>query len=228
MLVALAGHLLGAGQQCLDLAEIDEAVAVVRLLNDAGDDVAHAVLILLKHHVALDLADALQDHLLGGLRGDAAEVLRRCVVGDDPVLGQLVPFDDRLGLVVDRVGIAIGTDVERGALATRALGLGNRDLAHLGRQRVLKQAEGLQLIVVGVDLHDAEVASVAIDLDAGVLALGFGALAIGGAERLLKSDEQHLGVDRLLRLELADCFQNFLAHRDFTSFHMRVDFLTSA
>ena len=144
------------------------------------------------------------------------------------MLGQLVPLDDRLGLVVDGIGIAIGADVERGALAARALGLGNGDLAHLGRQRILKQAEGLQLIVVGVDLHDAEVASVAIDLDAGVLALGFGALAIGGAERLLKSDEQHLGVDRLLRLELADCFQNFLAHRDFTSFHMRVDFLTSA
>ena len=228
MLVALTGHLLGAGQQRLDFAEIDEAVAVVRLLDDAGHDVAHAVLILLEHHVALDLADALQNHLLGGLCGDAAEVLRRRVVRDDAVLGQLVPLDDRLGLVVDRIGITIGADVERGALAARALGLGDRNLAHLGRQRVLQQAEGLELIVIGVDLHDAEVAGVAIDLDTGMLALGFGALAIGGAKRLLESDEQHLGVDRLLRLELADCFQDFLAHRDFTSFHMRVDFLTSA
>ena len=228
MLVALAGHLLGAGQQRLDLAEVDQAVAVVRLLDDAGDDVAHAVLVLLEHHVALDLADPLQDDLLGGLRGDAAEVLRRRVVGDDAVLRQLIPLDDRVGLVVNRVGVAIRTDVERGPLAARALRLGDGDLAHLGRQGVLEQAEGLELLVVGVDLHDAEVTGVAIDLDARVLALRFGGLAIGGAERLLESDEQHLGVDRLLRLELADCFQDFLAHRDFTSFHMRVDFLTSA
>ena len=40
------------------------------------DDVADAVDVLLVHHLALGLADPLQDHLLGGLGGDAAEVVR--------------------------------------------------------------------------------------------------------------------------------------------------------
>ena len=76
VLVALARHLLGAGQQRLDAApEVDERGARVGLLHDAGDDVADAVLVLLEHDLALGLAHALQDDLLGGLRGDAAEVV---------------------------------------------------------------------------------------------------------------------------------------------------------
>ena len=47
LLVALAVHLLGARQEGLDLAEIDEhVVAVARLLDDAGHDLAHAVDVL--------------------------------------------------------------------------------------------------------------------------------------------------------------------------------------
>ena len=80
VVVALAAHLLGAGQQRLHaLAQLDEGVARVGLLDDAGDQLAHAVLVLVEHHVALRLADALEDHLLGGLRRDAAEVLGRHV-----------------------------------------------------------------------------------------------------------------------------------------------------
>jgi hypothetical protein len=60
----------------LDLAEVDEhVVAVARLLDDAGHDLALAVDVLLVHHRALGLADALLDDLLRGLRGDAAEVV---------------------------------------------------------------------------------------------------------------------------------------------------------
>src|SRR5207253_10453635 len=78
LLVAFAVDLLGARQQSLDLAEIDEdVVAVARLLHDAGDDLADAVDVLVVHHPPLLLADALQDDLLRGLRGDAAEVVRR-------------------------------------------------------------------------------------------------------------------------------------------------------
>ena len=51
LLVALAVDLLGARQQRLDLAEVDEhVVAVAGLLDDAGDDLAHAVDVLVVHH----------------------------------------------------------------------------------------------------------------------------------------------------------------------------------
>jgi hypothetical protein len=73
LLVALAVDLLGAREQRLDLAEVDEdVVAVAGLLDDPGHDLGHAVDVLLVHHLALGLADPLQDDLLGGLRGDAA------------------------------------------------------------------------------------------------------------------------------------------------------------
>ena len=75
------------GQQRLDPAEVDERVAGVGLLDDAGDDVADAVLVLLEHHLALGLADPLQDDLLGGLRGDAAEVVLHHV-GDGDLRGR--------------------------------------------------------------------------------------------------------------------------------------------
>ena len=91
VVVALAVDLLGLRQQRLDaLAQLDQRVAGVRLLDDAGDQLADAVAVLLEHHVALRLADALQDDLLGGLRGDAAEALGRVVVGLDlrPVLAR--------------------------------------------------------------------------------------------------------------------------------------------
>ena len=103
MLVALVGDLLGLGQQRLDLAQVEQGVAVVGLLHDAGDDVALAPGVLLVLHVALDLADALQDHLLGGLRGDAPEVVRRVVQLADnlALLVELLPVDTDLA----RVGV---------------------------------------------------------------------------------------------------------------------------
>jgi hypothetical protein len=52
-------------------------------LTDAVDDLAHAVLVLVELLLALHLAHALHDHLLGGLRGDAAEVDRRQRVDDE-------------------------------------------------------------------------------------------------------------------------------------------------
>src|SRR5206468_7125196 len=71
LLVALAVDLFRPRQQRLDLAEVDEhVVAVTRLLDDSGDDFADAVDVLVVHHFALSLADALQDDLLRGLRGD--------------------------------------------------------------------------------------------------------------------------------------------------------------
>ena len=75
VVVALAVDLLGARQQGLDpLAQLDQRVAVVGLLDDPGDQLADAVLELVVHHHPLGLADPLQDDLLGGLGGDPAEV----------------------------------------------------------------------------------------------------------------------------------------------------------
>src|SRR5207302_2358573 len=94
LLVALAVDLLGAREQRLDLAEVDEhVVAVAGLLDDAGHDLADAVDVLVVHHPPLLLANALQDDLLRRLRGDAAEVVRRDVLALDLILGNVGPVD---------------------------------------------------------------------------------------------------------------------------------------
>ena len=133
VVVALAVDLLALGQQRLDaLAQLDERVAGVGLLDDAGDQLADAVAVLLEHHVALGLADPLQDHLLGGLRGDAAEVVRGDVALLDlvAVLLELLRVDlgvlrlDALarlrvdvGLLVDRLADQLGLEVLGDAVA---------------------------------------------------------------------------------------------------------------
>ena len=99
VVVALAVDLLGLRQQRLDpLAQLHERVPRVGLLDDAGDQLADAVAVLLEHHVALGLADPLQDHLLGGLRRDPAEVVRGDVLGLDLVLVLLELLEVDLGL----------------------------------------------------------------------------------------------------------------------------------
>src|ERR1700704_3692391 len=74
--VAVAKHLareqLVAPHDRLAAAEIDHHIAVFDPLDDAVDDVADAVLVLLVLAVALGLAHLLHDHLLGGLGGDAS------------------------------------------------------------------------------------------------------------------------------------------------------------
>ncbi len=106
VLVALVLHLLGLGQQRLDLAQVQQRVALVRLLDDPGDDVALAAGVLLVLHLALRLTDALEDHLLRGLRGDAAEVVRRVV----PLLDDLAFLVELLGDDVDVAGLDVDLD----------------------------------------------------------------------------------------------------------------------
>ena len=123
VVVVLVLHLLGLRQQRLDLAEVEQRVAGVGLLDDAGDDVALAAGVLLVLHLALRLADALEDHLLGGLRGDATEVVGRVVplARDVAVLVELLRDHlDLAGLHVDlderllgRVGHALVRGEER-------------------------------------------------------------------------------------------------------------------
>ncbi len=117
VLVALVGDLFGLGQQCLDLAQVEQGVAVVGLLHDPGDDVTLAAGVLLVLHVPLDLADPLEDHLLGRLGRNAPEVIGRVVpLADDfAVLVELLAVDaDLAGVGIDgddgllgRVGAAL-------------------------------------------------------------------------------------------------------------------------
>ena len=78
-------------------AEIDDDVAVFDALDLAVDDVADAVLVDVILLVALGLADLLHQHLLRGLRGNAAVIERRQRLGD-PVA------DARRGVLLVRLG----------------------------------------------------------------------------------------------------------------------------
>ena len=71
--VALAGHLLADRQHRLGAAQVDDDVAALEAADDAGDELALAVLVLVEDVLALGVAGALDDDLLGGLGGDAAE-----------------------------------------------------------------------------------------------------------------------------------------------------------
>ena len=106
VLVALVGDLLGLGEERLHLPEIEERVPVVRLLDDAGDDVPLAAGVLLVLEVPLDLADALEDHLLGRLGRDPTEVVRGVVqLADDIAL-----FVELLAVDADLPGVGIDRD----------------------------------------------------------------------------------------------------------------------
>src|SRR3546814_13739186 len=74
-------------------------MAAFDALDDTGDDLAGAVLELLILPLALGVADLLEDNLLGGLRGDAAELDRRQRIDDEIA-------DDRAFLKLLRVGEA--------------------------------------------------------------------------------------------------------------------------
>jgi hypothetical protein len=71
------GDLLAHRQQRLGLAvvDLDDDAAALEAADDAGHELALLVLVRVEHVLALGLADALDDHLLGGLGGDAAEAV---------------------------------------------------------------------------------------------------------------------------------------------------------
>ena len=117
VLVALVGHLLGLGQQGLDLAEVEQGVAVVALLDDAGHDVALAPGVLLVLQVPLGLADALQDDLLGRLGGDAAEVVRGVV----PLPHDVAVLVELLAVDPDLTGVGVDGDTASSAASGHAL-----------------------------------------------------------------------------------------------------------
>src|SRR6185369_14165201 len=50
-----------------------DVVALLEATNDAADELALAIFVLVENDVAFGVTHALQQHLLGRLRGDAAE-----------------------------------------------------------------------------------------------------------------------------------------------------------
>ena len=74
--VRLAGNLFAARQQALGLAEADGGGPALEAADGAVDQVALLGVELVEDRVALFLAEVLDQHLLGGLGGDAAEFFR--------------------------------------------------------------------------------------------------------------------------------------------------------
>src|SRR5262245_13246385 len=199
LLVALAVDLLGARQQRLDLAEVDEhVVAVAGLLDDPGHDLGHAVDVLVVHDLALGLADALRDHLLRRLRGDAAEVLRCDVGALDLLVGHVGPVD---------VEVLVGDEHVR---ALAVLGLGLLELGEHALARLLEQP----LLDVGreLDREHAEVALVAVQLDHGMAGRAR-RLLVRREQRVLERRDQRVAFDASVALELVDELDDLPAHR---------------
>ena len=194
VVVALVVDLLGLGQQRLDpLAQLDQRVALVGLLDDPGDQLADPVLVLVVHHLPLGLADPLQDHLLGGLGGDPAEVFGGDVAGRDLVL----VGGDHLRVELGVLGLAhfarLGVDL--GLLL---------QLGRLGQQLLLQLRRQDQF-------EDAEVAGLVVEVDARVFG-GAGSLLVGREEGVLEGVHQLVGGDSLLLLERFDCVDDLFAH----------------
>ena len=108
------------------------SVAALEAAHDAGDDLALAVLELVEDVLALGVADALDDHLLGGLRGDAAEALALLLqleqVAELAVLlpralGVLLAVEDLEDELVAELGLEA---VALGVLARRSRARGRR------------------------------------------------------------------------------------------------------
>jgi hypothetical protein len=117
-----------AAQNGFRAAQIDRDVAEFDALDQTVDDLADAVLVLVELAQTLGLAHALDDHLLGGLCGDAAEIDRR----------------QRIGQIIADLGVGV-----------LALGDFERDFGRVVGHRIGDEAISQQLhfAVVAVDMR---------------------------------------------------------------------------
>ncbi len=148
---SLVGHLLGLGQQRLDLAQVEERVALVALLDDARDDVALAAGVLLVLALTLGLTDALAHDLLGRLRGDAPEVVGRVVARVDPVAFLVDVVGHHLDVTGEGVDLDLGLVARSGhALVGRCERVGERLQQNVDRDALLggEELEGLHHVGV--------------------------------------------------------------------------------
>ena len=133
----LARDLLVAADDALGPAEVDDDMAELDPLDDPGDDLADPVLELLILALALGVADLLEDHLLGGLGSDPAELDRGQRIDDEVadiraglkllrileahlleiILDLFDHLDDAPQAKIAGRGIELGADVVLGAVA---------------------------------------------------------------------------------------------------------------
>ncbi len=83
ILEMLARQRLVAAQNRLGAAQLDRHIAVFDALDDAVGDLADAILIFAELALTLGVAYALDDDLLGHLRGNAAEIDRRQILDQE-------------------------------------------------------------------------------------------------------------------------------------------------
>ena len=138
--VFLRDH-LAALQAPFDAARLDDDVALVQALDGADEDLLAARQEVVEQLLALGVADLLQDHLLGGLRADAADRHR---------------LDRLLDVVVD---LDVGDLLLR--LEQQLLGIGDLQAGLVGHH--VPAAEGLVVAGVAVD-GDADVDLAAVQL----------------------------------------------------------------
>src|SRR4029078_12001634 len=110
--VRFAWPLIAHRQPRLRDPPVDDDVAALEPPHDARDQLALAVLVLVEDVLALGLAHALQDDVLGRLRGDAAEALPGAVELEQlAVLGVLLLRAGLILLVVEDLEEELVADV---------------------------------------------------------------------------------------------------------------------
>ena len=165
--VVLERALLGRGQDRLDvLADVEDDRPRLDPVDGAGDQLALATGELVEDLVALDLADALEDDLLGGLGADPAEDVAVELLGLDEVadlgagLECLGLLDGHLGeLVLDLVDDAtraedadlagLGVDPDVDVLVTSDTPIGGLDAVLDGSDELLSRD-----LLLGVELEE--------------------------------------------------------------------------
>ena len=83
-MIALPRDLLAPRQDRVGLAEVDDDRPPLEPLHRPGHQVAALILEFVEQAIAFGLPDLLDDHLLGGLGGDPAQLRR---IHLDPILG---------------------------------------------------------------------------------------------------------------------------------------------
>src|SRR5262249_15837821 len=154
---------------------------------DARDELALAVLVLVEDVLALRLAHALQDDLLGRLRGDAAEALPRAVELEElAVLGVLLLGLRLILLVVEDLEKELVADV---GLEVEALGVRDGDLlAFVPRRHGLDDDD---------DLEEVDAARLLVELGFHLAMHAEGALG-GRQDGLLERLDEDCTVDVLV------------------------------